>query len=179
MKAIIFTCLIALAFSSNLRGEPVDINDLIADDSFNQITPQSLFGVTLTGLASWYRANNSQDSTNGVGWCGKEYTDATPAFAPPFKILSPTLATWQSNPKQWEIDTATWCGLEAKVTDPNTGKSMLLYIYDAFDPAWVRTEYAIDVMVDAFSQLNGNPNGNKDIVVQNMQWELTGNRINI
>ena len=46
--------------------------------------------------------------------------------------------TWDSNPDQWEASTRGHCGLEANVTDPDTGVSMLMYIGDAFDDTWVR-----------------------------------------
>lgn len=129
------------------------------------------------GLASWYRANSSQDSTNGTGWCGKRYTDATKGFAPPFAKMSPTLATWSSSPEQWKKDTAKWCGLEARVTNPQNGRSELLYIVDAFDPKWTRTEFAIDILLGPFTSLVRNPNNDKNVVVQDMEWELTGRRI--
>lgn len=32
-----------------------------------------------------------------------------------------------------------YCGLEAIVTNPDNGRSMTLYIGDAFDHRWVRT----------------------------------------
>jgi hypothetical protein len=47
-------------------------------------------------------------------------------------------ATWSSNQDAWRQQTREYCGLEAMVTDPTTGKSQLMYIGDAFDDAWVR-----------------------------------------
>lgn len=47
-------------------------------------------------------------------------------------------ATYNSNPDAWRQQTRKYCGLEAKVTDPTTGKSQLMYIGDSFDDAWVR-----------------------------------------
>jgi len=47
-------------------------------------------------------------------------------------------ATFNSNPTAWKQQTQKYCGLEAKVTDPKTGKSMLMYVGDAFDDAWVK-----------------------------------------
>jgi hypothetical protein len=47
-------------------------------------------------------------------------------------------ATFNSNPDAWRQQTRKYCGLEAKVTDPTTGKSQLMYIGDSFDDAWVR-----------------------------------------
>ena len=34
------------------------------------------------GIGSWFRANNTIDSTNGHSWCGYEYQDSSPVFAP-------------------------------------------------------------------------------------------------
>lgn len=47
-------------------------------------------------------------------------------------------ATYNSDPVAWKQQTQKYCGLEAKVTDPSTGKTMLLYIGDAFDDNWVK-----------------------------------------
>ena len=33
------------------------------------------------GIGSWFRGNNSIDSTNGHSWCGFPYRDSTPGFA--------------------------------------------------------------------------------------------------
>jgi hypothetical protein len=46
--------------------------------------------------------------------------------------------TYNNDPAAWKKDTQKFCGLEAKVTDPSTGKTSLLYIGDAFDDHWVR-----------------------------------------
>jgi hypothetical protein len=46
--------------------------------------------------------------------------------------------TYNSDPAAWRAATQKYCGLEASVKDPKTGKEMLLYLGDAFDPAWVR-----------------------------------------
>ncbi|MBC7660565.1 MAG: hypothetical protein H7249_12780 [Chitinophagaceae bacterium] len=163
----------AINFVSSM---PVTSNIPTASSSSKLGTEFAALSGTLKGLASWYRANASADSTNGTGWCGRPYTNDTKGFAPPFIKMSPTLATWTSNPEQWKKDTAKWCGLEARVTNPKTGKSELLYIVDAFEPTWVRTEFAIDILIGPFISLVGNPNGDKNVVVQDMQWELTGNR---
>lgn len=50
-------------------------------------------------------------------------------------------ATYNSNPDAWRQQTRKYCGLEAKVTDPTTGKSQLMYIGDSFDDAWVRVSH--------------------------------------
>jgi hypothetical protein len=47
-------------------------------------------------------------------------------------------ATYGSDPQAWFAQTRTFCGLEALVTDPSTGKTMLMYLGDAFDDQWVR-----------------------------------------
>lgn len=51
-------------------------------------------------------------------------------------------ATYNSNPTAWKQQTQKHCGLEARVTDPSTGKSMLMYIGDSFDDAWVKVSCA-------------------------------------
>ena len=103
-------------------------------------------------------------------------------------------ATYSSNPDAWRKATQKYCGLEAKVTDPSTGKTKLMYIGDAFDDKWVRVSYhselysklgtlsktqqtpqSIDIMIDAFTAIHGNPNGNKNIVINGVKWEFTGN----
>lgn len=50
-------------------------------------------------------------------------------------------ATYSSNPDAWRQQTRKYCGLEAKVTDPTTGKSQLMYIGDSFDDKWVRVSH--------------------------------------
>jgi hypothetical protein len=105
--------------------------------------------------------------------------------------------TYNSNPTAWKADTQKYCGLEALVKDPVTGKSMLMYIGDAFDDQYVKVIQIlfspretplltidriqnpgyIDIMIDAFSSIHGNPNNNKNDVIKNVEWELTG-RVN-
>jgi len=46
--------------------------------------------------------------------------------------------TYNSDPVAWKKETQKFCGLEAKVTDPSTGKTSLLYIGDAFDDNWIK-----------------------------------------
>lgn len=53
-------------------------------------------------------------------------------------------ATYNSNATKWREDTRKYCGLEAKVTDPSTGKTELMYIGDAFDDKYVRVSLEID-----------------------------------
>jgi hypothetical protein len=93
--------------------------------------------------------------------------------------------------------TQKFCGLEAKITDPSTGKTNLLYIGGSFDDQYVKVNFSllietalggsrcsqlqtsgyIDIMIDSFSSLHGNPNGDKNKVIKGAQWELTG-RVN-
>lgn len=168
MKSIILLCLLSICFCE------------FSDDDFLALDwPGSSIWGHHTGIASWYRANNPDDHTNGIGWCGKKYDDNTPSFAPPMGLISPTYATYDKDPEQWRKDTEQWCGMEAKVYNPHTGVTKYLYIYDAFDPTWVKSEYAIDIMIGAFKELNGDPHGDKNIVVKDMQWELTGKKISI
>jgi len=87
--------------------------------------------------------------------------------------------TYSSDPSGWKEDTQKHCGLEAKVTDPTTGKTMLMYIGDAFDDNWIPKGYpeSLDIMLSPFTALHGNPNGNKNTVINPVHWELTG-RVN-
>ncbi|GME48517.1 uncharacterized protein FVRRES_07645 [Neofusicoccum parvum] len=84
-------------------------------------------------------------------------------------------ATWSSDPDAWREQAGKYCGLEAKVKDPATGKTKVMYIGDAFDDAWVRTPASIDIMIDAFSEMHGSPNNDKNDVINDVEWELTGN----
>jgi hypothetical protein len=45
--------------------------------------------------------------------------------------------TYNSDPAGWKAATQKYCGLEATVKDPKTGKQMLMYIGDAFDDKYV------------------------------------------
>jgi len=128
-----------------------------------------------SGVGSWYRASAGQDSTNGKSWCAYEYYNSDPIFAPSLKHMGG--ATYKSNPTAWTQQTRKFCGLEAKVTDPSTGKTSLLYIGDSFDDQYVKTQGYIDIMIDSFSSLYRNPGKDKNIVIKNVQWELTG-RVN-
>jgi len=69
-----------------------------------------------------------------------------------------------------------YCGLEAKATNPSNGKTALIYIVDGFDDKWVRTPGSIDLTLAAFSALYGSETSDKNIVIQNLEWTLTGNR---
>ncbi|KAK7428394.1 hypothetical protein QQZ08_005013 [Neonectria magnoliae] len=135
--------------------------------------PSNFFPGPQSGIGSWYRANAAPDSTSGISWCGYKYYNSDPLFAVSLKAMGG--ATYGSNPTAWKAATKKYCGLEAKLTDPATGKTKLMYVGDAFDDAWVRTPSSIDIMIDAFTAVNGNPNGNKNIVINPVKWELTGN----
>ncbi|KAM0755333.1 hypothetical protein T439DRAFT_320035 [Meredithblackwellia eburnea MCA 4105] len=126
-------------------------------------------GTNGPAIASWYRTDNSQDSTNGHSWCGFPYNDNLPGFAPNVKIMLDNFGG------SWEKAGAAYCGLEAKVTTPD-GRTALLYVADGFDPYWVRTPGSIDVIVGSFSKLFGRTTSNKNDVVQSIKWEFTGNR---
>lgn len=52
-------------------------------------------------------------------------------------------ATYNSNPTAWKQQTQKYCGLEAKVTDPTTGKTSLLYIGDSFDDRYVHVSFEL------------------------------------
>ncbi|POY75130.1 hypothetical protein BMF94_1760 [Rhodotorula taiwanensis] len=141
------------------------------------LIPDAVAAAGVTGFAgdntnaiiSWFRADSSQDSTNGHSWCGFEYTNAVPGFAP-------SLNTMLSN-FNWDYEAAAtaYCGLEAVITTPD-GLTATLYIADAFDDTWVRTPASIDVMYDSFASLYGSVTTNKNDVVKDGSWYLTGNR---
>ncbi|KLO78941.1 uncharacterized protein LW93_4264 [Fusarium fujikuroi] len=147
----------------------------VVADIYNVNVPSGFFSGPQSGIGSWYRASTGQDSTNGQSWCGYKYYNSDPVFAPSLKAMGG--ATYNSNPDAWRQQTRKYCGLEAKVTDPTTGKSQLMYIGDSFDDKWVRTPASIDIMIDAYSNIHGNPNGDKNNVIKGVQWELTG-RVN-
>ncbi|KAH7198943.1 uncharacterized protein B0J16DRAFT_331389 [Fusarium flagelliforme] len=161
--------LVALSMMIGAIASPV------AADIYNVNVPSGFFPGPQSGIGSWYRASTNQDSTNAQSWCGYGYSNSDPVFAPSLKAMGG--ATWSFNQDAWRQQTRKYCGLEAKVTDPTTGKSQLMYIGDAFDDAWVRTPASIDIMIDAFSNIHGNPNGDKNNVIKGVQWELTG-RVN-
>ncbi|KAL8801138.1 MAG: hypothetical protein Q9223_007090 [Gallowayella weberi] len=74
----------------------------------------------------------------------------------------------------WDQQRREYCGREARVTNPANGKSMLLYIGDSF--AHPRSGGAIDIIIGAFIELYGrDPNNNHDLVMNPVQWQLTGN----
>jgi hypothetical protein len=131
----------------------------------------------VTGLGSWFRANHGQDNTNGNSWCGYGYSDSDPIFAPELSVMTDgTLAVWGTNPAKWEQSAKKYCGLEAIITNPHNGRTVVAYIGDAFEPKYVRTPGAIDVMIGIYRTLTGMTDWNKNNVVHNIQWELTGKK---
>ncbi|KAH7159532.1 hypothetical protein B0J13DRAFT_465562 [Dactylonectria estremocensis] len=144
----------------------------VAANIYPVTVPSGFFPGQQSGIGSWYRASAGADSTTGTSWCGYKYSNSDPLFAVSLKAMGG--ATWNSNPTAWRDQTRKYCGLEALVTDPSTGKTKLMYIGDAFDDAWVRTPASIDIMIDAFSAIHGNPNGDKNKVISPVKWELTG-----
>ncbi|GAA5967620.1 hypothetical protein JCM11641_005712 [Rhodosporidiobolus odoratus] len=126
-------------------------------------------GTNDNAIISWFHTASSTDSTNGHSWCGYPYSDAVPGFAP-------SLATMLANFNGSYTDAATaFCGLEAIVTSPN-GLTTTLYIADAFDDTWVRTPASIDVVYGSFPLLFGSVTNNKNDVVKQGSWTLTGRR---
>jgi hypothetical protein len=101
--------------------------------------------------------------------------------------------TYNSDPAGWKAATQKYCGLEATVKDPKTGKQMLMYIGDSFDDQYVlvglsqhnterrptdtyhQSPGSIDIMIDGFSNIHGN--GDKKNVIKGVEWQLTG-RVN-
>ncbi|RYZ86131.1 MAG: hypothetical protein EOP04_14485, partial [Proteobacteria bacterium] len=60
-----------LSLSISACGPSLDDSNLLGVET-KPIAGPDLTALTgpKTGLASWYRANSSADSTNGTGWCG-------------------------------------------------------------------------------------------------------------
>lgn len=127
------------------------------------------------GMGSWFRANHPQDSTNGHSWCNYPYLDSSPVFAPDISIMTNgTNAVW-GHP-DWVTYGTTYCGLEAKVYNPKTDTTILLYVGDAFDHAWVVSPGSIDIMIHSYDVLIGYYPLDKNDVIPYLQWEFTGNR---
>ncbi|KAF1928457.1 uncharacterized protein M421DRAFT_420999 [Didymella exigua CBS 183.55] len=157
---------------------PIALASLAASalaDIHNVNLPSNFFDTPQSGIGSWYRASAGQDSTNGKSWCAYTYYNSDPIFAVSLKAMGGK--TYNSDPAGWKAATQKYCGLEATVKDPKTGKQMLMYIGDAFDDRYVHSTGSIDIMIDAFSNIHGNPNGNKNEVIKGVEWQLTG-RVN-
>eukprot|EP01088_Endostelium_zonatum_P007218 TRINITY_DN19412_c0_g1_i1.p1 TRINITY_DN19412_c0_g1~~TRINITY_DN19412_c0_g1_i1.p1 ORF type:complete len:169 (-),score=30.84 TRINITY_DN19412_c0_g1_i1:84-590(-) len=125
------------------------------------------------GIGSWFHADH--DGTNGKSWCGYPYNNASPVFAPDItQMTNGSNAVWP-NPL-WTTFGEIYCGLEAIVTDGNTGNKLTMYLGDAFDHKWVRSPGSIDIMSDSWSKLHNMPANNKNIVINPVKWEFTGAR---
>ena len=128
-----------------------------------------------TGMGSWFRANNPIDSTNGNSWCGYPYKDYSPVFAPDIGIMTNgTNAVWP-NP-MWSTFATQYCGLEAKVYNPKTDTTVLLYVGDAFDSKWVVSPGSIDIMTKSYNTLARKAVTEKNEVMMGLQWQFTGQR---
>jgi len=123
-----------------------------------------------SGIGSWFRADNTGDSTNGHSWCGFPYNDNSNGFAP---SVGRMLGNFGNN---YNTAAEHYCGLEATVKNPHNGKTLTMYIIDGFADEWVRTPGSIDIMKNHFTILNGAATDNKDIVIQGVEWEFTGRR---
>lgn len=127
-----------------------------------------------TGIGSWFQAVSDQDVTNGISWCGYKYTNSDPLISVPLASMGGQ--TYSTDPTAWKAATQKYCGLEANVTDTTTGRSKLMYIGDGFDMKFVRSPGSLDIMLEGFKEIHGDPKGVKDDVIQNLSWQLTGNR---
>lgn len=89
-------------------------------------------------------------------------------------------SVYSTDPKGWAAAASEYCGLEAEVTDPASGKTMSLYIIDAFDHKWVRKPGSIDIMIDAWKSLSGRSDlydsSNTKTVEMQVSWKLTGRK---
>lgn len=154
--------------------ESAHANEIAYEPPPNTYLPGGFRGQNV-GIGSWFRAKHANDYTNGNSWCGYPYSDKTPGFAPDIMVMTKgTNAVWPS--PNWKPSVAEYCGLEARVYNPDTGVSMLLYITDAFDHKWVKTPGSIDIMVEAFQKLTNYNPLDKNRVIKNVQWEFTGRR---
>jgi len=129
---------------------------------------------THTGIGSWFRADNSADSTNGQSWCGFAYHDSDPGFAMSLNLMGGSSALWGRNTALWDKSTNTYCGLQAQLT--YKGKTYTGYMLDAFDPQWVRTKFSIDILIDLFEKLWGKKTSNKNDVMNTVSWKFTGKK---
>lgn len=60
----------------------------------------------------------------------------------------------------------------------NGSESVTLSFHFSFESAITnaeKTPASIDIMIDGFTAIHGNPNGNKNIVINGVKWEFTGN----
>ncbi|KAL8279586.1 hypothetical protein RQP46_008148 [Phenoliferia psychrophenolica] len=122
-----------------------------------------------TGIASWFRTDNTGDSTNGHSWCGSPYDDSVPGFAPSVTTMLKNFGN------DWVTAGTAYCGLEAIFTTPS-GLNATLYLVDGFADPWVLTPGSIDVVTGSFPLLRGYQTTSKDDVVQDVAWTFTGRR---
>jgi hypothetical protein len=145
--------------------------------NISTLLPAAFVGLQ-EGVGSWFRANNAEDSTNGNSWCGYPYLDTSPVFAPDIAQMTNGLnSVWPDT--NWPFFAGQYCGLEAKVYNPKTGLTILLFVGDAFDHKWVLSNGSIDIMSHSFSVLTKTPKvspSDKNAVIPYLQWSFTGNR---
>lgn len=113
----------------------------------------TFLGEQTGAIASWFRTNSGQDSTNGNSWCYRPYDDSMPGFAPSLKTM---LASFGGDPI---AAGKAFCGQEAEFTTPD-GRTATLFIADAFDDRWVLTPTSVDVIHGAFHLLFGSTTDN-------------------
>ncbi|BGP37118.1 hypothetical protein JCM10450v2_001026 [Rhodotorula kratochvilovae] len=162
----------AAAKSTAKKVANLDSNVKLAAVTSNALTSSGVgkfLGTNTGAIASWFRTNSAQDSTNGNSWCYYPYKDTTPGFAISLNTMMAD-ANWDATAARKK-----YCGLEAIITTPE-GKSITLYVTDAFDDTWVRTPTSIDVVYNAFGRLLGYTTNDKNTVIQNVSWKFTGNR---
>ncbi|CAF1061224.1 unnamed protein product [Adineta steineri] len=129
-------------------------------------------------IGSWFRANNSEDGSNGRSWCGYNYYDTDNGFAPDILVMCEgNPCTYYSSPDNWRKYGEQYCGLEAEVTNIRTGLTRKIYISDAFAHEWVEKPGSINLMVESFKQLAGFVPSNKTQIIE-VLWKLTGKRNN-
>ncbi|KAL7007573.1 hypothetical protein EMMF5_003037 [Cystobasidiomycetes sp. EMM_F5] len=126
-------------------------------------------GTNSNAILSWFRTNSGSDSTNGQSWCQTKYQDDWICFAPDVTTM---LKEYNND---YNAAATAFCGREAIVTDPSTGKSITAFICDGFDSKWVKTPASLDLTVAAFTAIKGSFDNNKNTVIQGATWKLTGN----
>lgn len=146
-------------------GELVEVLDSPHGNLISADTSGSLSG-SFSGIGSWYQADINRDDTNGRGWCEFDYTDDFPSIAPSLSLMTSGFSDVKDAKRKY-------CGLEVNVTVQETGKSMLLYILDAFD--YPRTSGSVDIMFNPFKELTDYSGYDKNFV-KDVDWYLTGNR---
>ncbi|GAA6051500.1 hypothetical protein NBRC10513_000428 [Rhodotorula toruloides] len=159
------------ASSSASASSPATPSSSSVDHSKLKALGISTFLGNLTGaIASWYHTDSTTDSTNGRSWCELPYDDSVPGFAPSLKTMLSSFNGDATAAKKG------FCGLKATVYSPKTGKQVSMIIADALDDKWVRTPNSIDVIYGSFAELFGSTTSNKDDVVKDVWWKLTGER---